>query len=543
MTRAVRKRAALLYSLVPSLEVQTMGDMNSKVVLKAEGIVKVYPNGVVANKDVNLEIVAGEIHALIGENGAGKSTLMKILFGMEQPEKGKIYLNGQEVTLDSPKKAIDLGIGMVHQHFMLVESLTIAENIVLGKEPKKNGFFLDRREMLKISSEVAEKYNFSINVEEKIENVSVGVKQETEILKALVRGAKILILDEPTAVLTPQETKNLFEELRNLKKQGHTIIFISHKLNEIMEICDRVTIMRHGVTVETKEVKDTSPAEISSKMVGRDVVLHINKLPAKKGGLCLEAKDLCYTNKLGKMMLDHVSFKLYAGEIVSVAGVEGNGQSELAEILSGMKEKNDGEILIENKRMQDYSPKAFREKGVVYIPEDRMSVGSAERMSIRDNIFACKVDQYLKKNVFLDESRMEKDAKKWIEDFQVLCFSSKQKVNMLSGGNIQKVVAARELTEDFKIIIAEQPTRGIDAGTSELIRRKLIEFRDAGAAVLLISADLNEVFELSDKCVVMWNGKINAYFEDTAELTEEELGFYMLGVKNQSKEEVEKIWR
>ena len=520
-----------------------MGDMNSKVVLKAEGIVKVYPNGVVANKDVNLEIVAGEIHALIGENGAGKSTLMKILFGMEQPEKGKIYLNGQEVTLDSPKKAIDLGIGMVHQHFMLVESLTIAENIVLGKEPKKNGFFLDRKEMLTISSEVAEKYNFSINVEEKIENVSVGVKQETEILKALVRGAKILILDEPTAVLTPQETKNLFEELRNLKKQGHTIIFISHKLNEIMEICDRVTIMRHGVTVETKEVKDTSPAEISSKMVGRDVVLHVDKLPAKKGELCLEAKDLCYTNKLGKMMLDHVSFKLYAGEIVSVAGVEGNGQSELAEILSGMKEKNEGEILIENKSMQDYSPKAFREKGVVYIPEDRMSVGSAERMSIRDNIFACKVDQYLKKNVFLDESRMEKDAKKWIEDFQVLCFSSKQKVNMLSGGNIQKVVAARELTENFKIIIAEQPTRGIDAGTSELIRRKLIEFRDAGAAVLLISADLNEVFELSDKCVVMWNGKINAYFEDTAELTEEELGYYMLGVKNQRKEEVEKIWR
>ena len=276
--------------------------------------------------------------------------------------------------------------------------------------------------------------------------------------------------------------------------------------------------MRHGVTVETKNVKDTSPAEISSKMVGRDVVLHIDKDPAKKGELCLEAKNLCYTNKLGKMMLNHVSFKLYAGEIVSVAGVEGNGQSELAEILTGMKQKNEGEIVVVNQSMQEYTPKSFREKGLVYIPEDRMSMGSAERMSIRDNIFASKVDRYLKNSFFLDENRMEEEAKKWIEDYQILCFSSKQKVNM-------------------------QPTRGIDAGTSELIRRKLIEFRDAGAAVLLISADLNEVFELSDKCVVMWNGKINAYFEDTTQLTEEELGYYMLGVKNQSKEEVEKIWR
>ena len=278
-------------------------------------------------------------------------------------------------------------------------------------------------------------------------------------------------------------------------------------------------------------------------MVGRDVVLHIDKDPAKKGELCLEAKNLCYTNKLGKMMLNHVSFKLYAGEIVSVAGVEGNGQSELAEILTGMKQKNEGEIFVLNQSMQEYTPKSFREKGLVYIPEDRMSMGSAERMSIRDNIFASKVDRYLKNSFFLDENRMEEEAKKWIEDYQILCFSSKQKVNMLSGGNIQKVVAAREMTENFKIIIAEQPTRGIDAGTSELIRRKLIEFRDAGAAVLLISADLNEVFELSDKCVVMWNGKINAYFEDTTQLTEEELGYYMLGVKNQNKEEVEKIWR
>ena len=374
--------------------------MEQKVVLKAENILKVYPNGVVANRDVNLEVYEGEIHALIGENGAGKSTLMKILFGMETPEGGKIYLNGQEVKIDSPKKAISMGIGMVHQHFMLVDSLTIAENIVLGAEPKKYGTLMNHKEMLRISEECAKKYRFDINVNEKVENVSVGIKQETEILKALVRGAKILIMDEPTAVLTPQETKKLFEELRILKSQGHTIIFISHKLNEIMEICDRVTIMRHGSTVETTYVKDTSPQDISNKMVGREVVLHIDKKPAKVGGVCLDAENLTYINGIGKKMLDQVSLKLRAGEILSVAGVEGNGQSELAAVLTGVLSPMKGTIQIFDNKIEKYEPAEFRRNRVVYIPEDRMETGCAVTMTIKENMFADKIDRYLKRRSF-----------------------------------------------------------------------------------------------------------------------------------------------
>lgn len=515
-----------------------MEKKKDKIVLKARDILKVYPNGVVANKNVNLEIYEGEIHALIGENGAGKSTLMKILFGMETPEGGHIFLNGEEVKIDSPKKAISLGIGMVHQHFMLVDSLTIAENIVLGSEPSKYGMLMDTKEMIRISKACADKYNFKINVNEKVENASVGIKQETEILKALVRGAKILILDEPTAVLTPQETKLLFEELNSLKKQGHTIIFISHKLNEIMEICDRVTIMRHGTTIETTYVKDTSPQDISNKMVGREIVLHIDKKPAEVGAVCLEAENLTYVNSIGKKMLDNVSLKLRAGEILSVAGVEGNGQSELAEVLTGMKKPMLGQVKISGMEVLDYSPAEFRRKQVVYIPEDRMAVGCAADMTISENMFADKIQWYLIRNIFLDRKRMDAKAKEWVKDFNVLCTSAEQDVNMLSGGNIQKVVAARELTENVGIVVAEQPTRGIDAGASELIRTKLVELRDRGVAVLLISADLNEILELSDSCIVMYNGKINAYFKDTTNLTEEELGYYMLGVKKQSEEEV-----
>jgi len=515
-----------------------MEKKKDKIVLKAKNILKVYPNGVVANKNVNLEIYEGEIHALIGENGAGKSTLMKILFGMETPEGGHIFLNGEEVKIDSPKKAISLGIGMVHQHFMLVDSLTIAENIVLGSEPSKYGMLMDTKEMIRISKACADKYNFKINVNEKVENASVGIKQETEILKALVRGAKILILDEPTAVLTPQETKLLFEELNSLKKQGHTIIFISHKLNEIMEICDRVTIMRHGTTIETTYVKDTSPQDISNKMVGREIVLHIDKKPAEVGTVCLEAENLTYVNSIGKKMLDNVSLKLRAGEILSVAGVEGNGQSELAEVLTGMKKPMLGQVKISGMEVLDYSPAEFRKKQVVYIPEDRMAVGCAADMTISENMFADKIQRYLIRNIFLDRKRMDAKAKEWVKDFNVLCTSAEQDVNMLSGGNIQKVVAARELTENVRIVVAEQPTRGIDAGASELIRTKLVELRDRGVSVLLISADLNEILELSDSCIVMYNGKINAYFKNTTNLTEEELGYYMLGVKKQSEEEV-----
>lgn len=516
--------------------------MSDKVILKVENILKVYPNGIVANRNVNFEVHEGEIHALIGENGAGKSTLMKILFGIETPEEGKIFLNGEEVKIENSKKAISLGIGMVHQHFMLVESLSIAENIALGNEPKKYGFLMNKTQMNKQAEECAKKYNFNINVLDKIEDVSVGVKQKTEILKALVRGAKVLILDEPTAVLTPQETKELFVELNTLKKQGHTIVFISHKLNEIMEICDRVTIMRHGTTVETSYIKDTSPQDISNKMVGREIVLHVDKKPAKRGNVCLEADNLVYVNGMGKKVLDDVSIRLRKGEILSVAGVEGNGQAELAAILTGMKKPINGTLKIFGKEMKEFKPNVLRSNRLTYIPEDRMTNGCAAKLMILDNLFTDKIEKYLSKSkIFLNKKKMKEHAEFLVKDFSVLCSSPKQPVQFLSGGNIQKVVAARELSEDAEIIIAEQPTRGIDAGASELIRRKIVEFRDKGAAILLVSADLNEVLELSDSAIVMHNGKINAYFRETSTLTEEELGYYMLGVKKQTKEEVNAI--
>lgn len=516
--------------------------MDEKVILKVENILKVYPNGIVANRNVNFEVYEGEIHALIGENGAGKSTLMKILFGIESPEEGRIILNGEEVKIENSRKAINLGIGMVHQHFMLVDSLTIAENIILGNEPKKRGLFIDRARMIKQAEEYSQKYNFKINVRDKIEDVSVGVKQKTEILKALVRGAKVLILDEPTAVLTPQETKELFTELKTLKKQGHTIIFISHKLNEIMEICDRVTIMRHGTTVETGYIKDTNPQDISNKMVGREIVLHVDKSEVNRGEVCLEADNLVYVNSIGKKMLDGVSLKLRKGEILSVAGVEGNGQAELAAVLTGMKAPISGTLKIFGKEIKTFNPGTLRKNKLTYIPEDRMRNGCAAKLSIMDNFFTDKIDRYLRKNnIFLDRKKMRKQAEDLVRNFNIKCGSINHQVQVLSGGNIQKVVAARELSEEAQIIIAEQPTRGIDAGASELIRRKIVEYRDKGAAILLISADLNEVLELSDSAIVMHNGRINAYFKDTSTLTEEELGYYMLGVKNQSEEEVNAI--
>jgi simple sugar transport system ATP-binding protein len=517
--------------------------MENKTILKVENILKVYPNGIVANKNVNLDIREGEIHALIGENGAGKSTLMKILFGIETPEEGKIMLNNEYVTIDNPRKAIQLGIGMVHQHFMLVDSLSIAENIILGDEPRRRLFFTDVTQMRKKTQDVAIKYNFDINVDEKVQDVSVGIKQKTEILKALVRGAKILILDEPTAVLTPQETKELFEELKSLKKEGHSIIFISHKLNEIMQICDRVTIMRHGTTVHTCDIHETSPQDISNRMVGREVVLKIEKEDAVVGDTLMTIRDLVYINNIGKKAVKNINFDIKAGKILSIAGVEGNGQAEIAGLLTGLLKPNAGEITIANETKSNIKTSELRAKGLTYIPEDRLTNGCAKELSITENMFTDKIDSFLKKkSPFFDFEKIDKYCNSLIKKFEILCDSGDQSVKMLSGGNMQKVVASRELTDNARIIIAEQPTRGIDAGASELIRRRIIELRDNGSAILLISADLNEILELSDSCMVMYDGNINAYFEDTSNLTEEELGYYMLGVKKQSAEKVRKVY-
>ncbi len=501
-------------------------------VLEMKNIMKIYGNGVVANEDVSFELEKGEIHSLLGENGAGKSTLMKILFGIESPEQGEIILRGDKTVIKSPQDAISKGIGMVHQHFMLVPSLTVAENIILGIEPKKAGFFIDMNEAVKLSEEIAKKYNFDIDVTAKVEELPVGIKQKVEILKALYRGAEILILDEPTAVLTPQETDELFIQLKKLRELGHTIIFISHKLDEIKAICDRATIMRNGRSKGTYYVKDITTDEMSKLMVGRDVVLKFDKDPVKLGEIAMSVRNLTIKGSTGKTRVDDLSFDLKSGEILGIAGVEGNGQGHLIEALTGLNKHYSGDIHLFNSDVRNLSIKDIRNLNLAHIPEDRMTLGCAKNMSILDNMFSNQYDneEYSGK-IMLKSKKIEKKAEDLIEEYLVKCRSHKQNVAMLSGGNIQKVVVAREFSANPKVIIANQPTRGIDVGAAEFIRKRIIQFRDEGCAVLLISADLNEVFELSDRLAVIYKGQFSGVFTDVKNLTEEELGKYMLGIK------------
>ena len=504
-------------------------------------ISKVYPNGVAANREVDFLVEKGEIHALMGENGAGKSTLMKMLFGLEQPTSGEIFVNGEKVNLTSPTVAIAHGIGMVHQHFMLVPSLTVAENMVLGMVPTKGGF-IDFAKAVSITEEYSQKYNLKVDPNAKVMDIPVGMKQKVEILKALVRGAKILILDEPTAVLTTQETTELFKELVNLKKQGFTIIFISHKLNEIMQITDRLTILRGGRFMGVRATKDVTPQEISRLMVGRDVILNVEKDRAEPTEVVLKVRDVEYINDWNRKMLDGVSFDVRRGEILGIAGVEGNGQKELVDILFGFTTPNTGTVEVNKESVIGITQEKIRQKHVSLVPEDRMLYGIAGNASIEENLISDRVSSKdLNKGILFDMKSIHELSDGLIKDFTVLCKSGAQKVNMLSGGNIQKVVVAREFSNNPELIIADQPTRGIDVGATEFIRKKLVELSRSGIAVLLVSADLNEVMELSDSLIVMYGGKIAAYFEDTKELDDEMMGEYMLGLKKQSEEEIGRV--
>ena len=506
--------------------------------LEMRGITKVYPNGIVANYKVDFNIEEGEIHALCGENGAGKSTLMKILFGMENPEEGGIYLRNEKLELTSSKKAIESGIGMVHQHFMLVPSLSVAENIVLGTEPKKS-FLFNKEEAIKITEDLAKQYNLEVDPRALVKDISVGLKQKVEILKALLRGAKILILDEPTAVLTPQETDELFRELKTLKEKGHTIIFISHKLKEIKDICDRITVMRNGKSMGVHNVSEVTEEDISRLMVGRDVILTVEKDKAQPKEIALVANDLKHVNQFGKIVVNHVSFAVKEGEILGIAGVEGNGQREIIDALTGLEKIDHGEIFIKDQKINDLSIREIRELGAAHIPEDRMTLGVAEKMDIENNLISNIYYKLVQKNgISLDMKEIKRRALEQVKNYNVKCNSPGQIVKMLSGGNIQKVVVAREFSDNPKIIIADQPTRGIDVGATELIRKRLVELRDENVAIILASADLNEVMELSDRLIVMYDGEISGYFDDVENLTEEELGLYMLGLKKQTPQEV-----
>ena len=519
------------------LQGQTQTEPHAEI-LRVENVTKVYGNGILANDNVNISVRKGEIHAICGENGAGKSTLMKMLFGLEQPESGTIWVKGREERITTPHTAISLGIGMVHQHFMLVDQLSVAENVVLGYEPKK-GITVDLKEAERMTAEIGKKYNLEVDPKALVGEISVGLKQRVEIVKALLRGAEILILDEPTAVLTPQETRELFEELGHLRDEGHTILFISHKLKEVKELCNRVTIMRGGRTLGTHELADLSEADISRMMVGRDVVLKIEKEPAQPAGAELSVRNIEYTNDLGHKAVNGISFDVRRGEILCIAGVEGNGQRELVEIITGLRTNALGSVKLQGVEILGAPIKKSRKLGMAHIPSDRMVYGVARNQSISFNILAGKVDNPLYTGPVLFKSKaIDRDMEALAQEYTVRCTSAGQMVGMLSGGNIQKVVVAREMSADATLLVADQPTRGIDVGAAEFIRRRIVRMRDEGAAILLVTADLNEALELSDSIIIVHNGEIVAHFADTRQLTEEEMGYYMLGVKHQSKEEI-----
>lgn len=518
-------------------------DLVDEYILLMEGVTKIYPNGFVANDKVDFKVKRGEIHALCGENGAGKSTLMKILFGEESFDEGRIIYKNKNIELNNPLEALELGIGMVHQHFMLVPSLTVAENLALGTEPKK-GMLFDFEKAVEDTNKVAKQFNLPIDPLDIVDDLPVGFKQRLEILKILHRGVDILILDEPTAVLTPQETKELFKELKNLKNEGYTIIFISHKLNEIIDLCDRITVLRNGKVTGIADVADIDEAGIAKMMVGRDVLMTIDKTPAVMKETVLSVENLTYTDNNDREIVKDVSFTVKAGQILGIAGVEGNGQREISEIVTGLIEDFKGEVKVSGNDVRPLDVRKIRDLGVSHISEDRMTYGTVSDASIQDNMISDRIHlpEYSNKFGLLKEKQISKFLEERIIEYQVKCDSKDSNMSTLSGGNMQKVVVAREFSSDPTLIVANQPTRGIDVGTSEFVRNKLVSLRDEDKAVLLISADLTEVLEVSDSIVVMHEGKIAAYFEDAKPLTEEILGEYLLGLKVMSEQEIRRAY-
>lgn len=504
-----------------------------------EGITKIYPNGFMANKNVTFAVNAKEIHALIGENGAGKTTLMKILFGHENCQEGKIYIRGEEVKISNPLDAIENGVGMVHQHFMLVPNLSVADNIMLGIEPGK-GQFYDAKKSMQIVKDAARKYQLEVDPATLVRDLSVGNKQKVELLKALIRGAQVLILDEPTAVLTPQETKELFKQLKVLRDQGYGIIFISHKLEEVMELCDRCTVLRRGHVTGHGEITGLDSRKLSRMMVERDVTLEIDKEEAQPSNNILQVENLNYINDNGKRVLTDLTFGVRAGEIVGIAGVEGNGQTELSEIISGLIRRTDGNVFLNGKETGKMNIQQIRSTGLAHISEDRMKYGIAPNLSIRDNIASIYLqDKKFNKGPFLNLKELNDFVDWCIQEFEIACTSSKSAMRFLSGGNIQKVVIAREFCSGANFILANQPTRGIDVGTTELIRRLLVQYtRKKNYGVLLISSDLNEIMEVSDRLLVMFEGRFVAQIPNPKSITTNELGEYMLGVKRMTSEEM-----
>jgi len=498
--------------------------------LEMRGITKRFP-GVIANDRVDFDVRSGEVHALLGENGAGKSTLMKILYGMYHADEGEILLNGKPVDISSPTDAIKLGIGMIHQHFMLVPTLTVAENVALGL-PSSRGFLTDLDRVSKRILELAEIYGLKVDPDAYIWQLAVGQQQRVEIIKALYRGAALLILDEPTAVLTPQEVEELFVIMHQMTLDGHALIFISHKLHEVIEICHRVTVLRDGYKIGTRQISETNKSDLANWMVGREVGFTYDHGDVRPGKALLVLENVHCENDRGMAGLRDVSLEVRSSEILGIAGVSGNGQRELAEVITGLRKVSNGRVLLEGEDITQLPPGTRTDRNLSYIPEERMRDGMIKEFSIAENLILREHHKPpFSHTGFLNLSVIAQHSDQLIDNFQVKTPSRETRAKSLSGGNIQKVVLARELSRKPHVIIAAQPTRGLDIGATEYVRNQLMQQREDGAAILLISEDLDEILTLSDRIAVIYEGQIMDIVL-AKQATPKELGLLMAGVKS-----------
>jgi simple sugar transport system ATP-binding protein len=499
-------------------------------VLELRGITKRFP-GVLANDHVDISLNQGEILALLGENGAGKTTLMNILYGLYQPDEGKVLVRGQEVAIKGPSDAIARGIGMVHQHFMLVPVMTVTENVMLGVEPTKNGVFLDKAQVARRIREISEQYGLEVDPDAYIKDLPVGTQQRVEIIKVLYRNADILILDEPTAVLTPQEVEGLFKILRALIDSGKSIIFITHKLKEVLAMADRIVVLRGGKVAGSAIPSESTPETLASLMVGRDVSLVVEKEQAKPKEVVLQIKNLYVKDEREHLVVNGVSFDVRGGEVLGIAGVQGNGQTELVYALTGLLPVESGEITLDGASLAHATPRQILEKGVAHVPEDRQRHGLVLPFPIYDNMMLCTYYQPpFSKGVVLQEKVIRDTATTLTAQFDVRTPSINVAVSTLSGGNQQKVIVAREFSRPIKLLIASQPTRGLDVGSIEYIHSRIIEKRDSGVAVLLVSSELDEILALSDRIAVMYKGQIVDIL-DAETVDKQYLGLLMAGMK------------
>lgn len=496
-------------------------------VVEMLNIRKEFP-GIVANDDITVQVKKGEIHALLGENGAGKSTLMNVLFGLYQPEKGEIRYDGKKVNITDPNVATRLGIGMVHQHFMLVENYSVTENIILGNEPTKNGK-IDIRKAEREVQELSDRYGLKVDSTAKIRDISVGMQQRVEILKTLYRGANVLIFDEPTAVLTPLEINELIEIMHALIKEGKSIILITHKLKEIMQVCDRCTVIRKGKGIGTVNVSETNVTELASLMVGREVSFTTEKKPADPSNVVLEINNLNVKDTRNVKIVKDLNLEVRAGEIVGIAGVDGNGQTELIEAITGLTKSQSGKIKVNGKNITNFKPRKVTESGVGHIPQDRHKYGLVLDFPVAENIVLQTYYQKpFSKNKVLNFKDIYRKAQELIDEYDVRTPSVYTKARSLSGGNQQKAIISREIDRSPDLLIAAQPTRGLDVGAIEFIHNKLVQERDKGKAVLLVSFELDEVLDVSDRIAVMFDGKVVANVKPE-ETNEQELGLLMAG--------------